>query len=455
MNASVLALGFAALSLALLVALAVVWRRAVQMTGTLQTRLAVAEERAGRALKAEAERKELEERLERVREDRSRLEAALADHREALARKAEALEQVTRQDEEKRALLAQAQERLSERFKLLADEVLGQHGQAFKVQNKEQLDALLKPLKEQLFLFQEGLRKTHLETTRDRAGLAEQLRLLALNNQAASEETRALTRALKGDVQSQGAWGEMVLATLLERSGLREGEEYTSQESHVTEEGGRLRPDVVIRLPEGRRTVVDSKVSLSAFTDFVNESDPALRDAHLARHVASLRAHVKGLSAKGYEGIDRSGLDFVLLFVPMEGALAAAMRADAGLATFALEHNVGLCTPTTLMIALRTIANVWQVERRNQNAELIADRAGKLYDKFVGFVADLKALETQLDRTRATYAQALGKLTTGSGNLVRQVEMLRRLGAKTGKTLDPELVELAGADDDEIVQSTA
>ena len=260
-----------------------------------------------------------------------------------------------------------------------------------------------------------------------------------------SRETHDLTQALKGKSQTQGAWGEMILSTILQRSGLREGEEYVTQESHSTDEGARLRPDVIVKLPDDKRIVIDSKVSLSAFTDYVNEGDPVAKAEHLTRHVVSMRGHIKGLSRKEYHQV--TGLDFVIMFVPIEGALAAALQDDPALTGFAAEHNVAIGTPTTLMLALRTVANVWHVERRNKNAEEIAERAGKLYDKFVGFIVDMRALGGQLEKARRTYDDALGKLSTGSGNLVRQTEMLKELGAKTSKALPLELAADAQAGD--------
>jgi DNA recombination protein RmuC len=260
-----------------------------------------------------------------------------------------------------------------------------------------------------------------------------------------TSETRNLTLALRGEAQTQGAWGEMILSTILQRSGLREGEEYVTQESHATDEGVRLRPDVIVNLPDDNRIVIDSKVSLSAFTDYVNDGDPVSKAEHLARHVASMHSHIKGLSRKEYHRV--TGLDFVIMFVPIEGALAAALQDDPELTSFAAEHNVAIGTPTTLMLALRTVANVWHVERRNKNAEAIAERAGKLYDKFVGFSVDMQALGEQLAKARRAYDDALGKLSTGSGNLVRQTEMLKALGAKTSKALPLELAADAQAGD--------
>jgi DNA recombination protein RmuC len=248
-----------------------------------------------------------------------------------------------------------------------------------------------------------------------------------------SAETRNLTRALKGEAQVQGAWGEMILATILEKSGLREGEEYLAQQSLTAEDGSRLRPDVIVNLPGGEKIIIDSKVSLTAFQDLVGAPD-AERAGALQRHLVSMRTHIRELGGKAYHSaVGR--LDYVLMFVPIEGALAVAIQADPELTALAAEANVAIATPTTLMIALRTVANVWKVERRNENAEAIAARAGHLYDKFSGFVADMGNIAKYLGQTRAAYDEAMNKLAMGRGNLVTQAEQLKALGAKTAKTL--------------------
>jgi DNA recombination protein RmuC len=427
---------------------------------------ALAEVRAGKGRVEEtlAAKSEAVARLEAAdREGRDRLaatEAALnaarsepPELRAQLATMQETLSQERKQNAEKLALLNDAKGRLTEQFKVLAEEVMGRHGETFKQQNKEQIDGLLTPLREQLALFQRTLQTDHIETGKDRERLVEQIRSLATTGATMMSETRNLTLALRGEAQTQGAWGEMILSTILQRSGLREGQEYVTQESHATDEGARLRPDVIVNLPDENRIVIDSKVSLSAFTDYVNDGDPVPKAEHLARHVASMRGHIKGLSRKEYHQV--TGLDFVIMFVPIEGALAAALQEDPELTSFAADHNVAIGTPTTLMLALRTVANVWHVERRNKNAEEIAERAGKLYDKFVGFAGDMRALGEQLAKARRAYDDALGKLSTGSGNLVRQTVMLKALGAKTGKTLPAQLAADAQTDDEESVSLAA
>jgi len=425
---------FAALSAAAVMALLLVLLlRSMAARASAERRLAAEEQKAARVPGLEAERLALQARVEALMLEQARRDAAYA-------KLAETLEQERRQAGEKLALLAQAREAMGREFKLLAEEVMARHGESFSRQNKEQIDGLLAPLRDKLAEFQQGLLAAHGESLRDRAVLAEQIRALTESSAAMSSETRDLTRALKGEAQVQGAWGEMILATILEKSGLREGEEYVAQESHTAEDGARLRPDVIVNLPGGEKIIIDSKVSLTAFRDLVGAGSEPERAGALQRHLASMRAHIRALGGKQYPGaVGR--LDYVLMFVPIEGALAAAIQADPELTSLAAEANVAIATPTTLMIALRTVANVWKVERRNKNAEAIAARAGHLYDKFSGFVADMGNISKYLGLTRAAYDEAMNKLSLGKGNLVAQAEQLKSLGAKTSKTLPESLVD--------------
>jgi len=378
--------------------------------------------------------------LEKSQADLAATKSELADQQARQARLQETLDQEMKQADAKLALLQEARDQMSQQFKVLAEEVMKNHGETFSKQNKAQLDGILSPLKDKLTEFQQGLQSAQTETTKERATLAEQIRKLTETSVTMTQETHNLTRALKGKAQTQGAWGEMILATILERSGLRKGEEYVTQESHSADDGSRLRPDVVVNLPNAERIIVDSKVSLTAFEAYVNAENDDERGASLAKHLASLRAHIKNLSAKEYQNATGNGLDFVIMFVPIEGALAVALQEDPALTAVAAEAHVAIATPTTLMMALRTVGSLWQVERRNQNAEAIADRAGKLYDKFVGFVTDMQSLGKRLGQARETYEDAMGKLSTGRGNLIGQVENLKGMGAKTAKALPSELL---------------
>jgi DNA recombination protein RmuC len=370
-------------------------------------------------------------------------EALRAEHGAATRRVVELetmLAAEARAHEEKLALLTGAKDQMKLEFQAMATEIMKGHSSAFTEQNKKQIEVLLGPLREHINVFQKELKTAHHESTVERTTLAQQIKSLTQASATMLAETTNLTRALKGEAQTQGAWGEMILESILAKSGLREGEEYVVQQSHGTADGGRLRTDLIVRLPSGERVIVDSKVSLTAFEAYVKAEDDAERERHLKAHLASLRTHIKTLSSKDYVAAAGSGLDYVIMFVPIEGALAAALQADPGLTSHAVENNVPIATPTTLMIALRTVANLWKVERRNRNAEAIAERAGKLYEKFVGFVGDLQKVGTSLDQAKKNYDGAISKLHVGSGNIVRQVEQLKDMGAKTTKSLPPELL---------------
>jgi DNA recombination protein RmuC len=426
----------AILAAALLICLAVLGfvllagrgRQAGADVAELEKRLAVEQEKSSRVMALEEALRQAEFKREGLQQQNAELMAEISRLKELVA-------QERKQAGEKLELLKEAKERLTQEFKLLADGVLKEHGETFSKQNREQITGILTPLKDSLTAFQQGMTIAQTESTRERATLAEQIRRLTEESAKMTHETGNLTRALKGKAQTQGAWGEMILKTILEKSGLREGDEFITQVSHSAEDGSRLRPDVIVNLPNGQKIIVDSKVSLTAFEGYVNAEIELDRAAHLVRHVQSLRAHIKGLSGKDYHQLDGSSFDYVIMFVPIEGALAAALLEDPALTTYAIDSNVTIATPTTLMIALRTVANVWQVERRNRNAEAIADRAGKLYEKFAGFLTDMNVLGDRLTSAQKSYGNAIGKLQSGPGNVVRQIEQLKELGARTSKSL--------------------
>lgn len=406
------------------------------------------------ALKGSSERgTALQEELAKATAEIATLQTLITKVRTENATLQETLGQERKQADEKIELLRTAREQMSREFKVLADEVMQRHGDNFSKANKEQIDGILTPLREKLGDFEKVVQASNLETVKERTTLTEQIRSIAATGAAMGKETKELTEALRGKSQTQGAWGEMVLNTILDRSGLRAGEEYTVQKSFTTEEGRTLRPDVLVNLPGAHQVVVDAKVSLTAFEAHCNAATEDERDGHLVRHLASIRSHITLLSSKDYHTAAGGTLDYVLMFVPIEGALAAALHADPELMTFALERKVTLTTPTTLMIALRTVANVWQVERRNQNAEEIARRAGLLYDKFVGFALDMVAMGDSINKTRQTFDLAMGKLSTGKGNVVRQIETLKEMGARTSKSLPVAL--LTAAEGNPVIEADA
>ena len=333
------------------------------------------------------------------------------------------------------ATLREIREEMTRHFKVMADETLRVQGEDMHKRHNETMTALLTPFRDQVHRFQTELQNRSKQTDEERARLREQIESLHKRSEDISREAVALTRALKGDRQKQGAWGEMILERLLEESGLNKGIHYETQSSQVDEDGRRWRPDVVVKLPQKKVLVIDSKVSLSAYEEAVNSDDPLQYDAAIKRHVAALRAHVTGLSGKGYQTLDQGAVDYVLMFIPIEGAFSEALRADPDLAHFAMERRVGLTTPTTLMLTLRTVDHIWTVERRESNAAQIAARAGQLYDKLHGFVSALEDVGLQLDRAQKSHATAMDRLSRGSGNVIRQAELLRELGARAQKRI--------------------
>ncbi len=340
--------------------------------------------------------------------------------------------------------LAEARKQMDSHFNALAGKVIRQHGEDFRKTAHEQLGIIVAPLKSDIGKFQSEIRTAHQGALAERAALKEQLGTLTQRSEAMSREAESLTRALRGDTQKQGAWGEAVLGRLLDNSGLREGHEYATQTSVRDEEGRTLRPDVVVSLPGQKDMVIDSKVSLVAYERAVNTDDEGEYRRAIVDHVASLRAHIKGLSAKEYAAVTAGTADYVIMFVPIEGALSEALRAQPDLTEYAANLQVMIATPTTLMMALRTVKTVWDVENRNSNAEKIAKRAGAIYDKVVGFCTDMEKVGKQLDAARDAHAAALNKLTDGRGNVLRQVEELKTLGAKTVKSMPDSMGIEAG-----------
>ncbi|MCI0750008.1 MAG: DNA recombination protein RmuC [Nevskiales bacterium] len=340
---------------------------------------------------------------------------------------------------------------LETRFKQLAQDILEDKSRRFTDQNRENLEQILKPLRERISGFEQQVRDTYDKETRDRVALFQQIRSLQDLNQKVAEDARDLTTALKGQSKTQGNWGEMILERILEQSGLTRGREYETQFTARAEDGGRRRPDAVVHLPDHRDIVIDAKVSLAAFVRATEAGTDEAHAAALAEHVASVRTHVQSLSAKEYQNLDGlQTLDFVLMFVPSEAAYIEAVRTEPRLFEEALARNIGLVCPSTLLPTLRTVENLWRFERQSRNAADIADKAGRLYNKFVGLVDDLDKLGRALDTTGKAYQAARNKLSEGRGSLVDRAEELKQLGAKTSKQLpkgtEPE--SLPAATDD-------
>jgi DNA recombination protein RmuC len=337
---------------------------------------------------------------------------------------------------------------LSDQFKNLANDILEEKSKRFAEQNQQNLDTLLKPLQEKLTDFRKQVDDTYQSEARERFALKQEVEKLAGLNIKMTDETRALTNALKGESKTQGDWGELVLETILENSGLRKGEEYLVQDSHTIDDGSRLQPDVVIRLPESKHLVIDSKVSITAYTRYIQADDDATKTAELNSHVLSIKQHIQGLSAKNYQDLYGVGsIDFVLMFIPIEPAFLAAMRHAPDIYQEALKKNIVMVCPSTLLATVRTVAHLWRQEHQNRNAQEIARQCAMLYDKFVGFVEDLDKVGQRLDQAQVSYGEAIGKLKTGRGNLIRTAENVKKLGVKPNKSLPTKLTDVA---DDEL-----
>jgi DNA recombination protein RmuC len=336
------------------------------------------------------------------------------------------------------------QEKFTKEFENLANKILEENSTKFKAQNKESLQGILSPLQEKIKGFEDKVDKTHKESIDYHAALRQQIMGLKEMNLQMSKETLNLTKALKGDSKTQGNWGELVLERVLEKSGLEKDREYFVQQSFTNEEGKRVLPDVVIHLPDNKKMIVDSKVSLTAYEQFVNSEDENEQERFLKEHVNSLKRHVEQLGEKKYEDIYKiESPDFVLLFVPIEPAFAVALNTDNTLYNKAFEKNIVIVTPTTLLATLRTIDTMWNNEKQQKNALEIARQAGALYDKFEGFIIDLTKVGKKMDDAKSDYSSAMNKLVSGKGNLIISVEKLKKMGAKAKKSLPEKIIERA------------
>lgn len=346
---------------------------------------------------------------------------------------------------EKLQLLEAAEIRLKEQFENVANKIFEQKQEKFSQSSKANLDSILSPFKQQIEGFKRQVTDQYVKEGQERASLKTEILGLKELNQQITQEASALTKALKGDNKTQGNWGEVVLERVLKESGLREGHEFETQVSLKNEAGKLYQPDVVVHLPNDKDVVVDSKVSLAAYERYFNEQEDELaRIAHLKEHINSLRTHIKDLGKKDYQ--DLKGirtLDYVLMFIPIESAFLLAADQEPELLKLAFDNNIMLVSPTNLLVALRTINNIWQYEYQNQNAQKIADNAAKLYDKFHGFVSDMDKVGKAIESTQKNFDGAMNKLSTGKGNIVRQVEQFRKLGVQSNKKLDDKLLEQA------------
>ena len=405
------------------------------------TRAATEEQKATRIPELIEHQKSLEQKIIDLQSKNTLLEIRETEFRTTLDKEREA-------QGEKLQILEEARIKLTEQFENLANRILDEKSKKFAEQNKQGLEILLNPLKENIQVFQKKVEETYDKESKERFSLHKEVQRLADLNKQVSEDTHNLTKALKGQSQTQGAWGEMILEMVLEKSGLSKGREYDVQQSLNTEEGKRYRPDVIVHLPNGKDIVIDSKVSLTAYERFHSSEDEEQKIAALSEHVSSIQNHVRDLSKKSYQSLENiRSLDYVLLFMPIEGAFGVAVQHQPDLVGHALEKNVVIVTPSTLLLALRTVENIWRYEDQNQNAQKIAERAGKLYDKFVGFAEDLSKVGDFINKAQLSHDEAFKKLSSGRGNIVRQVDQLQKMGAKTSKALPESLTELLDGDD--------
>ena len=361
-------------------------------------------------------------------------------------------ENLWERNKEQKEEVEKLQEKFTKEFENLANKILEEKSNKFTEQNNQNMKNILTPLQDKIHLFEKKVEDTHKESIDYHAALRQQILGLREMNIQMSKETLNLTKALKGDSKMQGNWGELVLERVLEKSRLEKGREYEVQQAFVTEDGNRVFPDVVINLPDGKKMIVDSKVSLTAYEKYINEEDDILKINYLKEHVTSIKRHVEQLGSKNYHDLYQiESPDFVLLFIPIEPAFAMALNEDTNLYNKAFEKNIVIVTPATLLATLRTIDSMWTNQKQQENALEIARQAGALYDKFEGFVADLIKIGKKIDESKIEYSGAMNKLVEGKGNLIVSVEKLKKMGAKAKKALPESILNRAEKDENQLL----
>lgn len=412
-------------------------------------------------LKSKSEQSTLEERqsqlsitINDLKQNISKIESEREDIRKEkeflnaeLSRKNTEYENLQEQNLKRDEELAKQQEQLRKDFELMASKILDEKSEKFTIQNKENIKNILNPLEEKIKTFEKKVEDSQKESISMHSALKEQLLGLKDLNQQMAKEATNLTKALKGDSKTQGNWGELVLERVLEKSGLEKDREYFVQQNFQREDGSRVMPDVVLHLPDNKKMVIDSKVSLTDYERLVNAEDEE-RALYLKAHVNSIKKHVDQLSAKNYQDLyDIESPDFVLMFIPIEPAFAVAINEDNTLYNKAFEQNIVIVTPSTLLATLRTIDTMWNNEKQQQNAIEIAKQAGALYDKFEGLVSDLTGVGKKIDAAKSDYSAAMNKLVEGKGNLISRVEKIKKMGAKAKKALPESIIKRASEDD--------
>jgi len=396
--------------------------------------------------------KEREALLSQNLEDLKRQNNTISEEKEQFRREKEFLnaevgkknteiENLLQKQKEREEALVKQQELLENRFKVLADKILKSNSEQFAQENKDSIKTILEPLQEKIKDFEKRVEDNQKERISMHSSLKTQLEGLKELNLQMTKEATNLTKALKGDSKAQGNWGELVLERVLEKSGLEKDREYFVQQSFQREDGSRIMPDVVLHLPDSKKMIIDSKVSLTDYEQYVNAPE-AEQKHHLTAHVNSIKKHIDQLSEKNYQDIyDMESPDFVLMFIPIEPAFAIALNADNSLYNKAFEKNIVIVTPSTLLATLRTIDSMWNNEKQQQNAIEIARQAGGLYDKFEGLVQDLTGVGKKIDAAKTDYSQAMNKLVEGKGNLISRVEKLKKMGAKAKKSLPENILK--------------
>ncbi|MGS2761609.1 DNA recombination protein RmuC [Sinomicrobium sp. M5D2P9] len=399
---------------------------------------------------------QLQSAINGLRGDVEKLHAEKADiqrEKEAaglqLARREAELENLRQKNEEQKEEVEKLQEKFTREFENLANKILDEKSNKFTQQNKENIKNILSPLQEKIMLFEKKVEESQKESISIHSALREQLLNLQSQNLKITQEAENLTRALKGDSKMQGNWGELVLERVLEKSGLEKGREYEIQQSFTKEDGSRVLPDVIIHLPDGKKMVIDSKVSLTAYERFVNAEEEQ-KELFMKEHVNSIKRHIEQLSGKKYEDLyEMESPDFVLMFIPIEPAFAIAINQDNSLYNKAFDKNIVIVTPSTLLATLRTIDTMWNNEKQQRNAIDIARQAGALYDKFEGFVTDLTKVGKKMDEAKTEYKGAMNKLFEGRGNIITSIEKLKKMGAKAKKSLPEAIVRRAGENEED------
>lgn len=390
---------------------------------------------------------QVESAFQTVRQEKEIKESELREQSASIASKDQTILNLQEKLQSQKSEMDQFQEKFKAEFQHLANSILKQNSNEFAATNKKQIDDILTPLREKITGFEKRVNEVYTQETQQRSELKGEIKHLLELNQKISQEAKNLTTALKGDNKKQGNWGEVILEKVLERSGLEKGREYDTQVSDTAEDGRRIMPDVIIHLPEGKHIIIDSKVSLVSYEKFVSSEETEDKNQHLKLHVQSFKNHIKGLAEKNYTSAKNlNSPDFVLMFVPIESSFSAAIQADNELFHYAWERRIVIVSPSTLLATLNTVSSIWKREKQTKNALEIANKAGALYDKFVGFLDDMKKIDSSLKQSQKTYDLAMNKLTSGTGNLIKRTEDIRKLGIKTSKTISSDLIEKSNSD---------